>query len=157
MRTWLGLVIVGMALIVGCTPAGPAGPTTYPVTGTVTMGGSPVEGATVTFIPTAAGSPATGATDAAGKFVLKTGEKDGAATGSYNISVVKYAFAAAAGGGAGPSADGAMPSGYGGAAADSNQGGKNELPAKFENAASSGLTATVTEDGAKNVFDLKLE
>lgn len=53
-------------LVSGC---GPAAPPTAEVTGTVTYNGNPVANASVTFYP-ASGRPATGATDASGKFTL---------------------------------------------------------------------------------------
>ena len=64
------------------------------VTGTVTMNGSPVVGATVTFSPVdrAKSHPATGVTDDTGKYQLQTmlGEVDGGTTpGEYKVMITK--------------------------------------------------------------------
>lgn len=76
-------------------------PKRTPVSGTVTLKGTAVEGATVTLHPVDVGNAdvgkptvvvhaAVGKTDAAGKFVLGTfSADDGAVPGSYNISVFK--------------------------------------------------------------------
>ena len=59
-----------------------------PVSGTVTLDGKPVEGATVTFHligDDKEGRPATGQTDKAGAFRLKTGNEDGARPGEYKV------------------------------------------------------------------------
>ncbi len=60
--------------------------------GTVTFDGKPVDGATVTFIPTEGKiQPATGRTDAQGKYSLTTFRSgDGAQPGAYQVTVTKY-------------------------------------------------------------------
>jgi hypothetical protein len=61
-----------------------------PVEGTVTLDGQPVEGASVLFEPKGGGKPATGTTDAAGKFVLTTIEPgDGAVPGANKVAVIR--------------------------------------------------------------------
>jgi hypothetical protein len=78
-------IVVAMA--VGC-----GGPATVPVSGTVTLDGEPVDGATVTFVPEGEGRPANGNTDASGNFTLTTFTGgDGALPGSYNVTVFKTA------------------------------------------------------------------
>jgi hypothetical protein len=84
--------LVGMtALLV--TVAACSGPRTpVPVSGTVTLDGKPVEGATVTFLVLGddkEGRPATGQTDKTGTFHLKTGNEDGARPGEYKVVVSK--------------------------------------------------------------------
>ncbi len=75
--------------MVGCS-GGPAGPKTVPVSGTVTLDGSPLAGATVTFSPVSGGKAAAGTTDQAGKFELITpGGGAGAVPGSYKVTVTK--------------------------------------------------------------------
>jgi hypothetical protein len=65
----------------------------YPVSGTITQKGKPVEGAVVAFTPDSegAGLPASGITDASGTYKLTTRSSgDGAAAGKYRITVAKY-------------------------------------------------------------------
>jgi hypothetical protein len=67
-----------------------------PVSGTVTVDGQPVEGATVTFHPLdddREGRPATGLTDKTGTFRLTTGTEDGARPGAYKVVVIKNVLA----------------------------------------------------------------
>jgi len=90
--TWL-VALVGLAIVVGC--GGPARdpnrPATVAVTGTVTYNGSPVEGATVTFVTDSKdGRGAVGKTDGSGRFSLTTFDAgDGAIPGSYKVGVAK--------------------------------------------------------------------
>jgi hypothetical protein len=144
---WLGLALIGLALAAGCEQAADR-PTTYGVTGTVTLDGTAVEGATVTFAPSAAGgTPAVGTTNASGKYSLMSfGTEEGAIPGNYMVSVTKYAFD-----------EGGADGEYGGAV-DSGEdtGGENELPENYALAKDSGLTATVTESASQNVFDFPL-
>jgi uncharacterized protein DUF6795 len=87
----LGLVIL-LAGAAGCD----ARRTPVPVSGTVTLDGKPVEGATVTFHlldDDKDGRLATGQTDKAGAFRLKTGNEDGAVPGEYKVVVIKNVMA----------------------------------------------------------------
>lgn len=79
------LCVLG-ALCAGC---GSKGPQLAPVEGVVTLNSEALEGASVLFQPQAGGLPATGLTDAQGKFVLKTMEDDGAQVGMSDVSVAK--------------------------------------------------------------------
>ncbi len=80
----LSLVVV---VLTGC---GPGGPQLAPVEGVVTLDGTPLEGATVLFHPAEGGKPATGTTDAQGKFTLITRNLgEGAQVGMNNVSVSK--------------------------------------------------------------------
>jgi len=76
---------------VGCS-SGPSRPATYPVSGTVTWKGQPLEAARVVFVPTTAGvEAASGVTDATGKYQLTTFVAgDGAQPGEYRVKVSKY-------------------------------------------------------------------
>lgn len=75
--------------VVGCS--GESRPPTYPVSGTVTLKGKPVEKATLTFVPMEKGEPASAITDANGKYSLTTYiAGDGARPGAYRIKVAKY-------------------------------------------------------------------
>lgn len=84
-------------LVVGCSSSGKGVPKASPVTGEVTYQGKAVEGADVTFSP-ATEKPesraASGKTDAAGKYSLKTyydpqHELTGALPGEYKVTVIK--------------------------------------------------------------------
>jgi len=84
-------LVLAAIMVGGCSP-GTQRPPTYRVTGTVTMKGQPLEGATVAFVPAEGASheAATGITDAAGKFKLSTFlAGDGAQEGEYRIKVSK--------------------------------------------------------------------
>ena len=70
--------------------------TPVPVSGTVTLDGRPVEGATVTFHllgDDKEGRPATGQTDKTGTFRLTTGNEAGARPGEYKVVVIKNVLA----------------------------------------------------------------
>ncbi len=71
--------------LVGCS-----GSDRQPVQGTVTLDGEPLEGAAISFTPAEGGRPASGNTDAQGKFTLGSfTANDGLPPGSYKVSVVK--------------------------------------------------------------------
>jgi hypothetical protein len=136
------LALAAIALVSGCGKAG-MGRATFPVTGVVTMGGKPVEGALVQFTPAAGEAGFAGAqtqTDAEGAFdvsVMLEGGKEsqrGLPAGEYRVSVTKMEYAGAA-------------------AIDRPP--KNVLPAKYQSAESTPLTATVTADG-ENHFEFPL-
>ncbi len=79
-------IALGIFTLAGC---GPGGPSTVPVSGTVTYQGQPVDGARIMFVATG-GPPANGVTDAQGRFSLTTVEPgDGAVVGSYKVSITK--------------------------------------------------------------------
>ena len=81
--------LAASAFWVGC---GPSGPTTAPVSGTVTYKGQPVAGAHVSFIPSDASSRAAeGLTDSQGHFTLGTfSASDGAILGKYKVGVIAH-------------------------------------------------------------------
>jgi hypothetical protein len=73
----------------------------YKLEGVVTLNDQPVPGATVTFIPTGSGPPASGLTDETGTFRLTTyNTGDGVKEGEYKVTV--KVSEAGSGGGAGP-------------------------------------------------------
>ncbi len=158
LRGWFVLALVGAVLALGC-PQGADRPATYQVTGKVTQNGSPVEGATVTFAPTGAGSAAVGKTDASGQYALSTSGDEGALPGQYNVTVVKYEGQADVGAGGEIDMDSEAYEKIqaGGGASAQQAEAKNLLPEKYANPADSGFKATVTEDESKNVFDFNLE
>jgi hypothetical protein len=80
------LIVVIAALLNGC---GSTNPATCAVTGTVTYQGKPVEGARVMFMPNS-GRPASGQTDAQGRFTLRTyKDNDGAVVGENVVCISK--------------------------------------------------------------------
>ena len=94
----LFLCLLPFGLILGC---GPAGPAVQPVSGTVTLDGQPVEGATISFVPledpgaSDLSGPllAIGRTDASGKYALtatqSTAVDRGTTVGQYKVTIVK--------------------------------------------------------------------
>ena len=158
---WFVLLAMGIALGLGCPQQGAKGPATYAVTGTVTQGGQPVEGATVTFVPAGSGKSASGITDASGKYTLSTSKAgDGAVPGEYGVKIVKYEGQpqqAAGSGSEGETDESGYPASYDGAAPEGEDEGApaNLLPEKYADPSTSDLKATVQE--GDNTFDFPLE
>lgn len=138
-RRWNVLIVVSvlavcLAGVIGC---GKGRPGTVRVTGVVTLDGSPVEGASVTFYPAEGGRPASGTTDAQGKFTLTTFESgDGAPPGNYNVTVIKMAGGKA-------TADEQAGSGEEALMGAEDTEGVSLLPAKYGNVKTSGLSVEV--------------
>lgn len=130
-----------MLLGLGCSQSG-SGPATYPVTGTVTYNGQPVEGATVAFQAADGSHGAVGVAGADGKFEVATSAAGGGLIpGEYKVTISKYKTDSA------PAQDidgmHASPEDVGQMAVES----QNSLPARYADAAESGFAATVKEDG----------
>ena len=144
------VVALGAIGLAGC--GGSTMPKIYPATGTVTWKGEPLADATVSFVPSV-GAPSDGKTDAQGKFAIMTNGMPGARAGACKVTVSKFA-------GAAPSMPAApkpedMMKMY-----EKKKKGeveKGEIPAKFGRPDTSGLSAEVTTDGAKNVFTFDLK
>jgi len=146
----VGLVLIG--LVLGCSGPGRDRPKTVKAGGKVTLDGVPVEGATVTFSPQAKdGRAAFGKTDSQGRFTLAVSNTiDGVVPGAYQVGISKE------------KSEGEMTTEqaqeYFAKTGQSPPPPKtvNELPEKYKDPASSGLTATV-EAGKPNefTFDLK--
>lgn len=145
-------VAIGCALVLGCG-GGSSRPPTYPVEGTVTLGGKPLADATVTFRPdgsTPGQQPANGKTDAEGRYRLTTfSNGDGAMAGDYRVTLMKFdevsSGAVAADGDDYVPPSGPLPT------------PKNQLPKKFADPDKSGLTATVAETGEANLIDFSVD
>ncbi len=158
--SFAGLVLtaVALAMVTGCS-RGDGRPKTYPVTGTVTLNGTPVDGATVVFVPKSPAQPgaqgpqaATGTTDASGKYVLGTFARgDGAIPGEYLVRVFKYPAPPPPTGGSGSSEEEYVPPEESAAPAPPP---KNLLPEKYANENTSGLSFTV--EPKSNTFDIQL-
>lgn len=148
------------AAAIGCQSGTAENPRTYPTTGTVTLNGEPVEGATVSYVPQGEGQTAVGVTNAAGKYELTTFAKgDGALPGSYQVKVVKFEGAESepVTGEAAPGAiegdESYVPPDDGAAPAPVST---NQLPEKYADPVQSGLTATISE-GENAPQDFSLE
>lgn len=140
-RVMIPLTAAVAAFLGGCQ-RGDVGPQLYPVTGIVSLDGSPVAGATVTFAPLSeAGRGAQATTDAAGTFdvhvMLDMGKstKRGLPAGEYGISVIK------------------MEMSTGGASLSTPP--RNTLPAKYADPMKSGLKESVAA-GVGNHFEFRL-
>jgi len=124
--TLCGAVLL-LATLEGCGSPGTA--PTEPVSGTVLYKGQPLEGVTVIFTPKE-GRPASGTTDAAGRFALSTfAEDDGAVAGSHQVSLAPKA-----------SGEPMLMPGMPGA---DKQAAPLPFPAKYRDPGQSGLTADV--------------
>lgn len=141
---WWAGCFLSAALVGGCGGGGD-GPLTYPVTGTVTMGGQPVADAIVEFTPSAPDGATAGAqarTDAEGKFevslILDMGKttKRGLPEGEYRVTVVKLETGA-------------------GDATLSNRP-RNTLPPVYSRFETTPLRAPV-QPGGENAFPFELE
>jgi len=90
-QIFLCLLILLGSLVVGCSKS--TEQVTQPVDGILTMDGSPLAGASITFVPASSeGTVAAGSTDAEGKFKVQTvhGAPDGGTTpGEYRVTVTK--------------------------------------------------------------------
>ena len=84
-KTWIvGLVAVSVITAVGC--GGGDKLRMADAAGTVTYNGDPLEGATVVFVPES-GLPATGITDAEGRFTWNTRGDSGAVVGPGKVAI----------------------------------------------------------------------
>ncbi|HVA46572.1 MAG TPA: carboxypeptidase-like regulatory domain-containing protein [Pirellulales bacterium] len=159
LAAWIALAGLGLGGSQGCSRAKRGDPNGRPVTGAVTYQGSPVEGANVTFV--SASTPAFGRTDAEGKFKLATAAGENVPLGSYQVAIVKKEapLVEPESSSTEELGDGGLPADYQFVPPDPNAPPpaepKDLLPAKYADAAKSGLSATVTADG-KNEFDFPL-
>lgn len=143
---WVTLIVVGIALVAGCPEQGADRPKTVPVSGTVTYNDAPVEGATVTFVPSGSGKAATGITDASGKYTLGTfASDDGAVPGSYGVKIVKFKSAPRADDGVEDMDSEAYDAAQQAGGAEEPAEAENELPEKYADPKTSGFEATVAE------------
>ena len=152
------LTLLGTIALAGCGGAGedPNRPTTYPVTGIVTLNGSPVEGAQITFYSEAGGDAAQGAfgrTDAEGRYSLTSFDPgDGAVAGSYIVTVAKYSSSPESSAPLTESDPNYIPPGAPGY--KEPEPPKNELPTKYSAVQTTDLRATVKEGENKIPLEL---
>ena len=140
----LAACLVTIFTLPGC---GRGEPTFAPVSGTVTMDGKPIARAAVLFVPPEHSglAPATGETDAAGRFQLSTGDRPGAAPGNYQVGIRCV------------ETTGLTTNELGLVVPVGNQPVEVRwhVPERYGNLATSGLTATVVPGGNDVRFDLK--
>lgn len=149
--------VAGLVLLVAYGCGGETGPETHPVTGTVTLDGEPVEGATVSFSPAEGGvRAAVGETDATGRYTLTTMRSgDGAMAGSFNVRVFKYEVEeGTVATGPPPTEDQEYTDDYAGAAREATPPPENLLPDRYADARGSGLSYTVVP--GENTYDIEL-
>ena len=128
----------------------------FSVTGTVTMHGAPLAGATVAFAPQEGQPTAVGQTDAEGKFQLTTYEYgDGAVAGSYRV-VISKTIAAAAASVDGGDHEAAEEAASAHDAATAEGAGAEMVPAQYASSADTPFTVEVKTNG-ENDFPLPIE
>ncbi len=159
------LLLAGLSsslLLAGCSGDGAEGGEripVHPVKGKVTMAGSPVPGAMVTFSPVDSTKTrvAFGTTNDNGEYALTTYENnDGAGAGDYVVVVTKNSGSSS---GVPTPEEAHAQAMKGGAAAGHGSGGSNDagssLPKKYSDPKTSDLKATVKE--GDNSFDFPLK
>ena len=156
-RATLCIVVSSLGFgILGC--GGDSGPKMAGVSGTVTFGGKPIAGATVTMHTDGVkAQPSLGFTDAAGKFKMTTGGRPGVPVGKAKVGIAKAAVAA---GGVDmtkmtPDQMMKMQQDAGGTTTK-QEPPKPEIPLKYADSATSGLTAVIDASESKNVFEFPL-
>lgn len=138
------ILVVAAVAIAGCQKSGPK---TTQVEGTVTYKGQPVEKALVMFSPVQPGQgmPASGQTDAQGKFTLWTNDRQGVVPGEYVVTISKSELV--------PTGE-KIPKPEGGM--EDVMTTKELLPIKYKLSSSSPLKERV-EAGKKNEFKFDLQ
>ncbi|GIW98796.1 MAG: hypothetical protein KatS3mg111_2129 [Pirellulaceae bacterium] len=135
------LAFAALISLVGCGPDLSHLPKTVTAEGVVTLDGQPVEGASVNFVSESTSYHASGVTDSNGHFSLRAfEEKPGAVPGEYRVTVNKT-LVSETGGGEDENSIGEVNVQYG-------------LPKKYAALGTSGLSATIPEEGTT---DLKIE
>ncbi|MDA0833477.1 MAG: hypothetical protein O2955_02085 [Planctomycetota bacterium] len=134
------LAILLGSCLAGCGP-GTDKPATVAVGGVVTLDGQPVKNARVRFIPDAdKGRAAAGTTGDDGSFSLSTFDTDdGIVPGNYSVDVTSMAI------------DDISTE-----TKDSGEPLTSEIPAKFSNSTTSGVSFTIGEGDAGKNLEIKL-
>lgn len=88
---WVPVLVCVCLISGGCGGGASDKPKTEPVTGTITLDGTPLADATVTFVPDdKKANPGTGITKADGKYQLATTANPGAMPGTYKVVIEAY-------------------------------------------------------------------
>lgn len=147
-------VIAGCGLLIlaaGCGGGVSDAPQLVPASGTVLVNDAPIVGANVTF--QVEGKPiANGTTNAEGKFTLTTGGRPGAPLGNAKVGISKIT-------GSQENMTTMKPEDMMNMQKQSKgvtPGLTEEIPQKYGNPATSGLTADLSENGDSNVFEFRL-
>ena len=138
-RVYLSPFLLLLISALGCGNGGEDLPDVVPVTGSVTLNGEPLPGASVTFM--GEGRPCYGATDDNGTFTIKDmNGREGCPVGKYKVIISKYT-----------KPDGSP---LGDSPEEAAQG-VEQLPPQYSSMDKSTLTANVPEGG--KTFDFSLE
>ncbi len=154
MNPKFAMICLCVAVFAGCGGEKVKRDPVFPVKGKVTYKGKPVVGADVVFAHEGGKRSAFGRTDDEGAYQLTTfGSNDGAVPGKQSVTISKPTAAPSE-----PEApvesEAYVPPGYGPPPKAQKTG--NEIPAKYAQAATSGLVAVVNEDGENEInFELK--
>lgn len=134
------LCLIGPVLMAGCSSTSSAG---AEATGVITLDGTPLPNAFVSFIPKGEGSSAFATSDSTGSFTVQTsGSVTGLAPGEY-IVVVEEGDAPDA-----ETAEGEEDTAGGG---EGEVSGSSSIPKKYRSEATSDLTVTVSEGQASSL------
>jgi len=145
-----------LTLIAGCGKTSAGRKPVHPVTGTVTLSGGPVPGATVTFSPKEGQPVAYAMTDDAGKYKLTTYDTgDGAVAGAYVALVLKPELSPTANSTGGHDPNRTSASAMHTAAKKSTKGAGGGIPERYSKPDQSDLKITV--EAKSNVIDLTLK
>jgi hypothetical protein len=143
--SWFALLLP--LLLLGCGDSSGVG-TTYPVSGTITFNGEPLnaENTSVLFKPDASKGNASpfepvATVDADGSYTLITQGKDGAPPGWYKVVVTAFNGA---------------PKHPAGPKQDKQKGARSLLPSKYGLAQSTPLAVEVVANPGRGAYDLKL-
>ena len=146
------LGVIAATQTIGCGGGAPTGPLLVKAKGKVNYNGKPLSGATVTFAYEEKGPICNGFTNAEGEFRITTGGRAGARIGDAKVVIVK---ASTANRPKDPKPEDmakmAVEGGY-----RPEDMPKPEIPDKYSNPGTSGLTAAVVADASKNIFEFNL-
>ena len=155
-RATLFIIVSSLGFgIVGC--GGDSGPKLAGVTGTVTYGGKPIAGATVTMQTEGVkGQSSLGFTDAAGKFKMTTGGRVGVPVGKARVGITKLAATSDVPNPKDMKPEDMMKMQIASGGAAKKVAPKREIPEKYADPTKSGLTAVIEANESKNVFEYPL-
>lgn len=155
MRDLLFVAMMGVVAL-GCgSEARKGADPVYPVTGVITYRGKPVVQADVTFFNAEKNRSAFGKTNDKGEYKLTTfSSNDGAVEGPHVVTIVKLEMPPETAPAAAVESENYVPPGFG--ESTEPKPPKSDLPEKYADQTTSGLTATVKTDGPNAInFDLE--